>query len=46
MFLKLMVADLLIHRQALRTMQVLKFGEINPMITKAIYGHLDAFYMS
>jgi hypothetical protein len=46
MFLKLMVENLLIRKQEPHIMQVLKFGEMSPMIIKAIFGHLVVFYMS
>ncbi len=34
-----------ILKPALLTMQAPKFGETNLMTIKAIFGHLDAFYM-
>ena len=46
MFLRLTVENLLTHKLELLTMQAQKFGEINLMIVKAIFGLLAVYCMS
>ena len=46
MFLKSMVGNLRTLRQVHLIMQAHKYGEINLMITKVIFGHLDVYYMN
>lgn len=46
MFRKLMVASSPTRRLGLPITQALKFGEISPMTTEAIFGRSDAFCTS
>ena len=45
MYLKLQSAACLVHKQEHRIMQVLKYGRINHMILKVIYGPSDVLFM-
>ena len=45
MFPKYLRRILPAHRQVHLTMQVHKYGKTNPMESKAICGHWDAFFM-
>lgn len=45
MFLKLLKMDYCTHKLVHLTMQVHKYGRINPMMLNLIFGHLAVLYI-